>query len=191
MTKKISLFAVTAAAVALVLSGCGGGPGTGDMDMDDMPVMPSLDGTWVFTGFSAMITVPDVTVTVGDGMMPLSMDMNSPLAAVTQATVKGTLAMEGTAFKLTLAEGDDAISVKLVEGATLVNPGAEALAEGAIKGLIEMAQAEDVMITVDEEADPATMTVTGSFLDALLAAVGLQVPEEGLVGCKAPCMMAP
>ena len=47
-----------------------------------------------------------------------------------------------------------------------------------------------VMITVDEDADPNTMTVTGSFLDALLGAC--QVPERGLTACKgAPCMMAP
>ena len=45
------------------------------------------------------------------------------------------------------------------------------------------------MITVDEDADPDTITVTGSFLDALLGAFGMQVPEGGLVGCKgAPCM---
>ena len=48
------------------------------------------------------------------------------------------------------------------------------------------------MITVDEDADPDTMTVMGSFLDTLLGAPGMQVPEGGLVGCKgAPCMMAP
>ena len=64
--KKISLFVVTAAAVALVLSGCSRGPGT-----DDMEMMPSLDGTWVFDGFTAMIAGPDVTVTVGNGMDPL------------------------------------------------------------------------------------------------------------------------
>ena len=33
MTKKISFFVVTAAAVALVLSGCSRGPGMDDMDM--------------------------------------------------------------------------------------------------------------------------------------------------------------
>ena len=36
--KKISLFVVTAAAVALVLSGCGKGPGMDDMD--DMEPTP-------------------------------------------------------------------------------------------------------------------------------------------------------
>ena len=65
MTKKISFFVVTVAAVTLVLSGCGKGPAP---DMDDME-MPSLDGTWVFAGFSAMIEGTAVTVTVGDGTM--------------------------------------------------------------------------------------------------------------------------
>ena len=36
MTKKISFFVVTAAAVALVLSGCRNGPGMDDMEPDDM-----------------------------------------------------------------------------------------------------------------------------------------------------------
>ena len=51
------------------------------------------------------------------------------------------------------------------------------------------AQDGDVTITVDEDADPNTITVMGSFLDKLLG-----VPAEaGLTGCKgAPCMvMAP
>ena len=41
-------------------------------DMDDDMEMPSLDGTWVFAGFSAMIDGTAVTVTVGDGMSGLS-----------------------------------------------------------------------------------------------------------------------
>ena len=45
MTKKISFFVVTAAAVALVLSGCGKGPGMDDMDM--ATVLPHV-GTWYF-----------------------------------------------------------------------------------------------------------------------------------------------
>ena len=40
--KKISLFVVTAAAVALVLSGCSRGPVTDAMET------PSLDGMWHF-----------------------------------------------------------------------------------------------------------------------------------------------
>ena len=54
------------------------------------------------------------------------------------------------------------------------------------------AQDGDVMITVDEDADPDTMTVMGSFLDKLWEVLELEVPEAGLTGCKALlCMMAP
>ena len=47
MTKKISFFVVTVAAVALVLSGCGKGPGMDDMEPDDMATvaLPYV-GTW-------------------------------------------------------------------------------------------------------------------------------------------------
>ena len=46
MTKKISFFVVTAAAVALVLSGCGKGPGMDDMEPDDMATVLPHIGTW-------------------------------------------------------------------------------------------------------------------------------------------------
>ena len=59
----------------------------------------------------------DVTVTVGDGMMPLSMDPTSAYAAVTQIVVKGVLAVDGMDYKLTLSEEDDAITVTTVPGA--------------------------------------------------------------------------
>ena len=50
MTKKISFFVVTAAAVALVLSGCSRGPGMDEMDMepDDMATVLPYVGTWYF-----------------------------------------------------------------------------------------------------------------------------------------------
>ena len=186
MTKKISFFVVTIAAVTLVLSGCSRGLAP---DMDDDMEMPSLDGTWVFAGFSAMIDGAAVTVTVGDGMSGLSTDPASPYAAVTQIVVKGTLGVEGTAYKLTLSEEDDAITVMVTDAAPT---GADLVAAAAIQTLIMPAPDGDVMITVDEDADPDTITVTGSFLDTLLDAFGMQVPEGGLVGCKgAPCMMAP
>ena len=65
MTKKISFFVVTVAAVALVLSGCGNGPGTDDMDMERR----RLDGEWHFAShrFVAMIDLglsPIILVTV-------------------------------------------------------------------------------------------------------------------------------
>jgi hypothetical protein len=179
MTKKISFFVVTVAAVTLVLSGCGKGPAP---DMDDDMEMPSLDGTWVFAGFSAMIDGTAVTVTVGDGTMSLP-TANPAFAAVTQIVAKGNLALEGTAYKLTLSEEADAITVTPAAAGATVVP--------VLKGLIMTAESEDVMITVDEDVDPNTITVMGSFLDTLWELLELGVPEAGLTGCKAPCMMAP
>jgi hypothetical protein len=177
MTKKISFFVVTVAAVTLVLSGCGNGPGMDDMEM------PSLDGTWVFAGFSAMIDGTAVTVTVGDGTMPL-VPTDPVYGGVTQIVAKGALSMGETAYKLTLAEADDAIIVMLFPGVAEMHPTAEAVAIGAIKTLIEPAQAGEVDIKVEDDV----MTVKGSFLDMLVGALGMQVPEAGLMGCKDdPC----
>jgi hypothetical protein len=176
--KKISLFVVTAAAVALVLSGCSRGPGT-----DDMEMMPSLDGTWVFDGFQAIIDGTAVEVTVGNGVDPLP-TANPAYAVVTQIVAKGNLAPEGTAYKLTLSEEADAIIVMLLPGVAEAEPTAEAFAIGAIKTLIEPAQAGEVDIKVEDDV----MTVKGSFLDMLVGALGMQVPEAGLMGCKDdPC----
>ena len=175
MRNRLALLVVTVAAIGLVLTGCGSGPGTDKM-------MPSIDGTWVFHGFSAVIAVPDVTVTVGDGTTPLGPD--PLLATVTQIVAKGKLtAVAGTTYKLALAEGDDAISVTLAAGAS---PASEALAIGFTKGLIGDAQDGDVDITVSD--DMMMITVKGSFLTKLAQALGVPEPEEGLVGCKdAPC----
>jgi hypothetical protein len=152
--------------------------------MDDT----GLDGTWVFAGFTAMIEGTAVKVTVGDGMTSLP-TTNPAYAVVTQIVAKGNLAPEGTAYKLTLAEGDDALTVTVTDAAPL---GADIAAKGFIRTLIMEAQDGDVMITVDEDADPDTITVMGSFLDKLWEVLELEVPEAGLTGCKdAPCMMAP
>jgi len=176
MRNRVSLFVVTAVAIGVLLTGCGSGPGT-----DKMTEQSSIDGTWIFHGFSAVIAVPDITVTVGDGMNPLSDD---PLfGAVTQVAAKGTLTMSGTSYTLTLAEGDDAISVMTTSDAS---PATEALAIAAIEGAIEGAQ-EGV---VDIEVSDDMMTVKGSFLSKLAEALGMTVPEEGLVACRdAPCSM--
>jgi len=189
MQNRLALLVVIAAAIGLVLAGCGRGPGTDKMTEppdeqppeeqppEEQPTMPSIDGTWVFTGFSAVIAVPDVTVTVGDGTNPLSDDPR--FSVLTQIVAKGTIAMAGTAYKLTLAAGDDAITVKTTSDAP---PGTAALAKGVIKGLIQDAQDGDVDITVSD--DMMMITVKGSFLSMLAQAHGMPVPEEGLVGCK-------
>ena len=178
MRNRLALLVVTAAVIGLVLTGCGGGPGT------DKMTEPSIDGTWVFTGFSAEIEVPDVTVTIGDGTYPLSEDLR--FAALTQIVAKGTLTMEGTAYKLALAEGADAISVMLAPG---MPDAAKVVAIESIRTLIQGAQSGTVEITVSD--DMMMITVKGSFLSKVADELGMSLPEEGLVGCKdAACTMA-
>ena len=168
MRKKTSLAAATVVAIALVLSAC---------ESTTTPAAPSLDGTWVFTGFAATIDGEDVTVRVGDGTMALSMD--PPYSQVTQIVVKGVLAVDGMAYKLTLSEAADAITVMPEAAGPLVAPG--------LRILIQTAQAGTVMITVDADADPNTITVKGSFIVALASALGSAVTE--VVGCKGvPCV---
>ena len=171
MRERASLVAVIVVAIALVIGACESTTPT--------PAAPSLDGTWVFSGFAATIVGEDVTVTVGDGTMALSMDPTSPYAQLTQIVVKGVLAVDGMAYKLTLSEAADAITVMPEAAGPLVVPG--------LQGLIQTAQAGTVMITVDEDADPNTITVTGSFIVALASALGSPVTQ--VVGCKgAPCV---
>ena len=193
MRNRVALFVVTVAVIGLVLTGCGRGPGTKPPPTmppteppTEPPTMPSIDGTWVFTGFSATIAVPDVTVTVGvgDGVTPLGEE--SPLSSVLQITAKGTLTMDGTTYKLALAEGEEAIIVELAPDAA---PVLETLAKTFIKNQIESAQDGNVTITVSE--DMMMITVKGSFLDKLAETLGMTVPDEGLKGCKAPCSTMP
>ena len=180
--KIASMFAVTVVAVALVLSGCD------SMTPDPAPTAPSLDGTWYFTGFAATIAGESVTVTFGDGMTPLSPDATSAYAAVIQIVVKGVLAVDGTAYKLTLSEEADAIKVTAVPGAP---PGTDVQTATVLKGVIttaQTAQAGAVTITVDADADPNTITVAGSFIVTLASALAPQ-PVTQVVGCKgAPCV---
>lgn len=179
MRERTPLVAAMAMAIALVIGACESTTPT--------PAAPSLDGTWVFAGFTATIAGEDVTVTVGDGTMPLSTDPTSHYALVTQIVVKGVLAPDGMAYKLTLSEEADAITVTAVQGAP---PGTDAQAAAIVSGLIMTAQAAQtgpVMITVDTDADPDTLTVAGSFIVALASALGSPVTE--VVGCKgAPCV---
>lgn len=170
MRERTPLVAATAMAIALVIGACESTTPT--------PAAPSLDGTWYFSGFVAAIAGDDVTVTVGDGTMQLSMDPTSPYAAVTQIVVKGVLAVDGMAYKLTLSDEADAI--------TVMPPAAGPIVAPTLKGVIEAAQLGTVMITVDEDADPNTIKVAGSFIVALASALGSPVTE--VVGCKgAPC----
>ena len=88
---------------------------------------------------------------------------NPTFKVVTQIVAKGALSMGETAYKLTLAEADDPITVMLLPGVAEAQPTAEAVAIGAIKTLIEDAQDGEVDIKVEDDV----MTVKGSFLDKL------------------------
>ena len=74
--------------------------------MDDMetPDEQPPTGTWFFTGFEAMIEGTEITVTVGDGTM-FAADNERGLCGGDPDRGEGYLAVEGTAYKLTLAEG--------------------------------------------------------------------------------------
>ena len=181
MTKKISFFVVTVAAVTLVLSGCGKGPG---MDMpDEQSMAPAYVGEWHFTGAVVELEAAAFTVTVDGGGMPLGME--PPFSLITKVVVKGAIAAEDGAFMFTV--GEDAESVQLTFAAPVPEadkPAATAVATGALKA----ADDASVMIEIDAEADPVTMTVTGSFITTLLG----MPPGTALTACKgAPCMMAP
>ena len=176
MIKKISLLAVTVAAITLALTSCVKAPVAGLLDTK------SLDGTWQFDNLPvrAVIVGPAVTVTVGTGMVPISEDPR--LIKVTLVTVKGTLTedAEENTFMLTLASGDDAIDVMLAGDVAPVDQLAHrALARGVIEGMIKEAQEETVMITLTP-GDVYTMVVQGSFIDALLVAAGLPSSPMGL-----------
>ena len=181
MFKKISLLAVTAAALAFALTSCVKAPVS--------PVAPSLTGMWSFAGLpvatTATIDGNDVTVTVGNGLLPIS--MKEPYAVVTQVVVKGTLAedAEEMTFTLTLATGDDPVVVSVHESVPPASRAqSAALAAGVVEGLIKTAQDGVVMIALDSAADPDTMTVTGSFIDALLTEIELPIPATGLMATR-------
>ena len=177
MIKKISLLAVTAAAIALALTSCVKAPAT--------PVTPSLTGTWSFAPLPvvAMIDGSAVTVTVGNGQVAISQDPN--LDDITQVVVSVTLTenAEEMTFTLQLA-GDDAIMVSLVPTVLAADaPVVAAIATGVIEGMIKEAQNGVVMIALDTTGVD-TMTVTGSFVDALLTAIEVPVPPEGLTAIR-------
>lgn len=190
MTNRVALLVVMAAAIGLVLTGCGRGPGTDKMTEEppeppteqppDETMMPSIDGTWHFHGFSAEITAPAIEVTVGDGMTALG--ESQPYASVLKIVAKGTItAVEGTTYMLTLDEGADAISVTLSDNPLVTEADATLL----IRALIKSVQDESVDITVSDNM----ITVTGSFLSALARALN-NMPVTEVIGCKdSPCDM--
>ena len=179
MIKKISLVAVAAGVVALALTSCVKAPVSGLLDTR------SLDGTWQFDNLPvrAVIDGASVTVTVGTGVMPISTDLH--LSKVTLVTIKGTLTavdVEEDTFMLTLASGEDAITVMLT--GDVMAPADQlahtSLAKAAIETIVTEAQQGTVKITLNTGNVYTMVDVQGSFIDALLAAAGLPPSPMGL-----------
>ena len=177
MIKKISLLAVTAAAVALALTSCVKAPVSGLVDTR------SLDGRWSFAPLPVMAVIegPAVMVTVDAGGQPIS--MQPELAAVTRVVVNGTLNedVEEETFTLTMV-GDPMVTLAPTVPETLV-PSVTAATTAAIKTMIEAAQKGTVMITLNT-GPVYTMVVQGSFIDALLMAAGMEPSPMGLVATR-------
>ena len=177
MFKKISLLAVTAAAVALALTSCVKAPVSGLLDTK------GLDGSWKFDKFDTYPVEADIKGTSVKVKVTVGKTPHEDLAAVTMVVVMGTLtedAVEKT-FTLMLAEGDSI----MVTPASTVPPdftsATTKVAVAAVKRTVEAAQNGTVMITLDSDADPDTLVVRGSFIDALLTASGLEPSPKGLM----------
>ena len=182
MIKKISMLAVAAAAVSLALTGCVKAPAT--------PVSPNLVGTWDFmpTPVVAVIEKSEgasrkVMVTVDTTQGPIA-DPN--LAAVTQVVVSGTLTENAEEMTFTLTS--DAV---MVDVSPTVAPQyrsvVKTVAEQAIATMIDTAikaTGGAVMIDLNVDANPDTLTVQGSFIEALLNALGVPPSPMGLMATR-------
>lgn len=185
MFKKISLLAVTAAAVALALTSCVKAPVSGLLDTK------GLDGSWRFgpsltlpVHLTADIEGTSVTVTVGTGMAAIS--THEDLALVTKLVVMGTLSedAEENTFMLTLAEGNSIMVTLAPTVPDAFKNAATKVAAEAVKTMVEAVQKGTVMITLNSDADPDTLVVQGSFIEALLTASGLPPAPMGLMATR-------
>ena len=183
MTKKISFFVVTVAAVTLVLSGCGKGPGMDDMEPDDMATVVLHIGTWYFAdpmpddailvppGARLVLTATGFTLAMGDDMGTSFTLFETP--GVTKFEVSGTYtaAADGT-FSFSLPE--DLVSEVTVEPATVELAIALRLAI-AVAAIPEDATA---MVVIDP-ATPNIVIISGAFMPALL-----NLPVTEVTACK-------
>ena len=176
MIKKISMLAVVAAAIALVLTGCVKAPAS--------PVTGSLAGTWSFAPYPVTATITGNAVMVTAHIPPDTTDPR--FGSVTQVVVNATLHedAEEMTFKLTLADGPAAIVPMVAPG---LSPQARddrlVVVTAAIKTLVEAVQDKEFMLTLDTSGDD-TMILTGSFIVALLTELGATVPAGGLTAVR-------
>ena len=174
MIKKISMLAVTAAAFAVVLAGCVKAPAT--------PVTPSLQGTWSFAP-----AFPNVTATIdGADVMVTALIVpgttNPALASVTKVEVDATLHEDAEEMTFKLTVDDIAVSAEALTGQARGDR--EAVAKGVIQTMLAAVQDQEFMINLDTSIQPDQMTLTGSFIVALLDGLGAMVPEGGLTAIR-------
>ena len=188
MTKKISFFVVTAAAVALVLSGCGKGPGMDDMDM----ALPYV-GTWYFADpvpDDDKPLAPNARLELTDTMFEVKMGDDAMTTfelfqtkGFTKFEVSGTYTAgaDGT-FSFSLPDEDmdgvpdlTAFVVEPVQLAPVVLAGLATAQLGATA---------EAMVVI-APATPNMVTISGDFMPALL-----NLPDvTEVTACKGdPCM---
>ena len=183
MTKKISFFVVTVAAVTLVLSGCGKGPGM-DMEPDDMATVLPHIGTWYFAdpmpddaipvppGARLVLTATGFTLAMGDDMETTFTLFETP--GVTKFEVKGTytIGADGsTSFNLL----DPLSSAVAVEPAAL----ALQIAPKALAAVAAIPEDATAMVVIDP-ATPNMVTISGDFMPTLLNLPGV----TAVTACK-------
>ena len=171
MTKKISFFVVTAAAVALVLSGCSRGPGMDDMDM----ALPHI-GTWYFAdpmpdddilvppGARLVLEEAKFTLAMGDDDMTTFELFQTP--GFTKFEVSGTYTAgaDGT-FSFSLPDED----MDGVPDATAFVVEPQQLIPAVVFGLAtaQLGATADAMVVIDS-ATPNMVIISGDFMPALL-----------------------
>jgi hypothetical protein len=192
MTKKISFFVVTVAAVALVLSGCSRGPGMDDMEPDDMATVLPHIGTWYFADpmpDDAILVPPGARLVLEEAKFTLAMgdDMGTSFTlfetpGVTKFEVFGTY-MIGAGGSASFSFPEDLVSAVTVEPAAL----ALQIAPNALAAVATIPEDATAMVVIDP-ATPNMVTISGAFMPALLNLPGVME----VTACKgAPCMMAP
>ena len=184
MTRKIPLFAVTAAAIALVLSGCEDLTGT-----DDMPTALPHIGTWYFAdpdpdddipvppGARLVLGETEFTLAMGDDTGTMFTLFQTP--GVTKFEVTGTymIGVDGNASFSLPDDLGSAVTVKPDELTSEIAP--EVVTAAAALSADASAK------VVFDPVNPNRVTISGSFLPGLLSLPNV----TEVTACKgAPCM---
>ena len=167
MTKKIPLFAVTAAAIVLVLSGCEDLSGT-----DDMPTALPHIGTWYFDDpkpDDAMPLPPGARLVLTETAFTLAMgdDAGTPFTLfgtpdVTRFEVTGTY-MIGVDGSASFSLPDPPTSTLTVEPDALKME----IAANVVLAAVAFSADASAMVVFDP-ANPNRVTISGAFLPGLL-----------------------